>query len=156
MCGWRAKTQLFLPGCFSTHQCDGFGWNIEAAGQPFDQRVIGLAALRRCFQAHSQCFVAGRAVHACSMRSWGIGDDDDSYPYLFVFGDPQEGKAVWWEMGVHRGAERSGSVKSRGFRTRPIKKARHLSMSGFKHKYLTAYGLLAVGNGHAACGFRVV
>jgi len=29
-------------------------------------------------------------------------------------------------------------------------------MSGFKQKYLTAYGLLAVGNGQAACGFRVV
>jgi hypothetical protein len=37
-----------------------------------------------------------------------------------------------------------------------MKKARHLSISGSEQKYLTAYGLLAVGNGQAACGFRVV
>lgn len=29
-------------------------------------------------------------------------------------------------------------------------------MPGFKQNYLVAYGLLAVGNGQAACGFRVV
>jgi len=47
-------------------------------------------------------------------------------------------------------------VGREGERAAGMKKARHLSISGSKQNYLTAYGLLAVGNGQAACGFRVV
>jgi hypothetical protein len=110
----------------------------EDLGLRAQQCCIGLAVYRRRLQAYAHCLLISLAVQAfnlCPARAGNHQHLNSEFPVL--------------------GISEAGMLGARPH-SHPLKKPNILRCWAHGQNYLTAQGLPAVGNGQAACGFRVV